>query len=185
MNLMRYVLSIVAGLAVLASAALPAQSLRFDAPAAVQSNIPSAASGVYEGGGWRCTVDARLVFASAPEPAASVWQPVVVFDCAQGAARYVGAGARSQYIYECPRASDYGDATSAQLWPAAPPWTSPVGSIAVRAYDNATPAVLLVDITAPGQSGRVALGRTQTITVPPAYAYSCTPAGTLRLKQGR
>lgn len=49
---------------------------------------------------------------------------------------------------------------------------------ALRLRAVGSPAVIVADIAGPGQApARVALGRTQTITVPPSNAYGCTAAG--------
>lgn len=135
--------------------------------------IPSEASGVYDGAGWRCAVTAALV----PSPVGT--QPSVSFSCeAPTAFSLIGFGQRQQYTYECPRATEQTDATAASLWPDAPPWTIPVGIVVVRDYAPGTPAVLVVDIAGPGQPpARVALGRTQILPVPPSVAYGCTAAG--------
>lgn len=141
--------------------------------ASAGSLIPSAASGVYAGDGWECAVTAALV--STPVGA----HPAVSFSCASPAGlRLIGFGQRQQYANECPRATEQGDATAASLWPESPPWTVPVGLVVVRSYDVGSPAVIVADIAGPGQApARVALGRTQTITVPPSNAYGCTAAG--------
>lgn len=179
-RILRYVLiaGLAVGLAISTAAPLWAQS--YDAPAVSSPAIPSDASGTYSGAGWRCDVSAQLV------PANAGLQPAVGFDCTGPGGRYWGYGGRQQYSYECPRASEYSDATTAALWPAAPPWVAAVGVIAVRGYDPSPPAVLVVDIVAPGQpAARIALGRTAATAVPPAYAYGCTPAGAVRIKRGR
>jgi len=142
-------------------------------PASAGSLIPSAASGVYAGSGWTCSVSAQLV------PSSAGLQPQVGFVCVGPAGtQYWAQAGRQQYAYECPRATEYSDATTASIWPLSPPWSLPVGVITARSYDAGNPAVLVVDVVAPDQPpARIALGRTQTITVPAANAYGCTAAG--------
>lgn len=143
------------------------------ASASAGSLIPSTASGVYTGNGWECAATAALV--STPVGA----EPSVSFACRSPAGvRLIGYGQRQQYSYECPRATEQGDATAASLWPESPPWTVPVGLVVVRSYDPGSPAVIVADIAGPGQApARIALGRTQAITVPAPNAYGCTASG--------
>lgn len=161
-------LAILAGLLLCVSLSASAGSL-----------IPSSASGTYQGAGWTCSVSAQLVAATANEPAASPLQPQVGFVCVGPAnIQYWAQAARSQYIYECPRATEYGDATTASIWPLSPPWSLPVGAITVRSYDAGTPAVLVVDVVAPDQPpARIALGRTQVTQVAAPYQYACNASG--------
>ena len=148
-------------------------------PASAGSLIPSSASGIYAGNGWTCSVGAQLIAATANEPAASPLQPQVGFICVGPAGiQYWAQGARMQYIYECPRATEYGDATTASIWPLSPPWSLPVGVITARSYDAGNPSVLVVDVVAPDQPpARIALGRTQVTQVAAPYQYGCNASG--------
>lgn len=142
-------------------------------PASAGSLIPSEASGIYSGNGWTCSVSAQLV------PASGGLQPQVGFVCIGPAGiQYWAQGGRQQYAYECPRATELGDATTASIWPLSPPWSLPVGAITVRSYDAGNPAVLVVDVVAPDQPpARIALGRTQVTQIAAPYQYACNASG--------
>lgn len=161
----RFVLALVAGLALCAWSMLSAAA-----------GVPSTATGVYEGGGWVCGVDARLrpvgaqVFPTLPSAV-----PRADFQCtAPSGASYQWWTGYSAYG-DCPQAAEGSGAWWGYVWPGSPPYTIAVGLATLRAYtDGSTPTLTLDVVLAPAQTAtRITLTRTSAIAVPPAQSYSC------------
>lgn len=151
-----------------------AQGLRDDAPSVVSATIPSEATGAYSGQGWACDITAAIRAASRPSPLSPLHLPAVEWDCdAPNGRRYVGY-VMQQYAGECPRSGSWG-----YLLDVAPPWLGPSGTLELRGYGAASPALLVLSIAIyPSPPQIVTLTRTATSASPAPY--SC---GSLREKR--
>lgn len=154
--------------------AASAQGLRNDAPSVVSATIPSEATGIYAGQGWACSVVAARKAVNQPLPLPPLLLPAVEWDCAApNGRRYVGYVIQ-QYANECPRAGSWG-----YLLDVAPPWLGPSGTLELRGYDAASPAMLVLSIAIyPSAPQIVTLTRTSASASPAPY--SC---GSLRQKR--
>lgn len=165
-NVMRLVLIVVMLLVCMTS--VSAQGLRNgnDAPSVVSPTIPSEATGGYAGQGWACDITAALRAASRPSPLSPLHLPAVEWDCsAPNGRRYVGY-VMQQYAGECPRSGSWG-----YLLDFAPPWLGPSGTLELRGYDPANPALLVLSVTIyPSAPQIVTLTRTSAGTSPAPYS---------------
>jgi len=140
------------------------------------AGVPSTATGVYEGGGWVCGVDARLRPVGAQVlPSLPSAVPRADFQCtAPTGAAYQWWTATSAYG-ACPEAAEGSGAWWGYVWPGNPPYTISVGLATLRAYtDGPTPTLTLDVVLAPAQTAtRITLTRTSALAVPPAQSYTC------------
>lgn len=143
-----------------------AQGLRNDATSVVSATIPSEATGAYAGQGWACSVVAARKPVNQPLPLPPLLLPAVEWDCvAPNGRRYVGYVIQ-QYANECPRSGSWG-----YLLDVAPPWLGPSGTLELRGYDAASPALLVLSIAIyPSPPQIVTLTRTSASASPAPYS---------------
>lgn len=144
----------------------------------LSDTIPSEATGLYEGGGWRCTVLAFKRDLNRPDGLPPIKSPSLEWDCNNSTNRYVGYIASGDGT-ACPQRPFWG-----YLLGFDPPPGGLKGELSIVGYSPSAPGSIVFEfrLYPSALPQQIQLTRVQTIASPAPY--SCTTV-TAKPKRGR